>query len=264
MNLMNYTETTWETLPDYKASFVASSENFTKSQRGLPYFSTTFKFHARDLTITDEAIYEKHPVIESFKDARVLVVGGGPSTRDCEWNPAGYDLVCSCNHFYLNPRVRDIVNFATMCDEIHLFDRNLDDLNCVYCFENANRDVSYFYKKYFNKTMLAHTRYLSKIGSTSRLLCLVTLFGAAEIDIIGMDGYPPGTPHHGSCNHTFEVDKMMQGVYSYELYYQQYLELWKYLKLKIGASVKYTNLGYGHPYNITSLILDKSCCNWKI
>jgi len=248
-------ERTWEEYPDYESSFVSSPENFLQSVRGLPYFENGwFKFHRRDLVSIPDIIYEKHSFVERFRKAKVLVIGAGPSVRDNEWSPEGYDLICSCNHFYLYDRVRPLVDFAVLNDEVFLLDKNLVELKTVYCFENANRDVSWFYNKHFERTMLAHTRYLSKIGSAARLICMATLWGASEVHIIGIDG------ERAPDTHIFEPTKPITGFYNLEIYKRQYGELWDYLR-RIGLNTKFVNLGYGHKFNISSRYLDDKG-NW--
>lgn len=249
-------ERTWEKYPSEESSFVATPQNFVhKSARDLSYFKKYFPFISRDLVSNTEIIYEQHQIVATFKGAKVLVIGGGPSTRDHEWTEDGYDIVCSCNHFFRHPRVREITRFATLGNEVSLLDQGLNGLSTVFCFENTYRNVEFFYRKHFNNCMIASTRYMSKLGGIPRLLSMVVLWGAASVDVIGMDGYPPGTAHHGNSNHAFEKNKRMQGTYSYELYVRQYLELWDYLR-RIGPTVSFKNLGFGHPYNISSLYLN--------
>lgn len=250
-------ETTWENTKKNKhASFFCHSQNFLL-KHGLPYFDNNFDFCSRPLVQTTQIIYEDFPWLRQFNQSNVLIIGGGPSAIDYSYDFLKYDLICSCANFFKNPKIKNHVHFATMCRKYNEL-TPLESLSTIICFERIGPGIPEFYKNHHNRCTLAVTRYASWLGLGTRLIVMATLWGAKKISVIGIDGYPPRIRQN---QHAFEKNVPVPHFYSYNLYKRLYLEFWFYLKYEIGINVKYINLGYKHPYNISSLYLDNHG-NW--
>lgn len=252
-------EKTWNNSSIEDASFVSCSDGFNRSERGVTWMLNRFPIMFRSLKYTPEMIHE-NVNIDGFKHKKILVVGGGPTTDEREWHHEEYDCVFSCNHFFLHPRFTTIqCGLVTLGDEVDLGCKELTDYldnspNTMICFENCLRPIQSlkpFYDKYYERCFIASLRYLSKIGATPRLMVLATLCGASEIHVVGMDGYPRGTSHRGNTYHSFQPGKRMQGTYNWQIFHNQFKDLWSYLH-KIGPDVKFKNLGEGHPFNMST------------
>ena len=199
--------------------------------------------------------------INKYEGSRILVVGGGPTTNWAKWDPSNYDYVFSCNHFFLHPTLSNIeVSFACLCPEVDVTSPPFLDyynrFNTQFCIENpdtSNDQIKYMMKLNKSRLSLAELRVKFKIGVTAHLMILATLFKPLSIDVVGMDGYPPDKQHKTDSNHSFQKGKIMGSLrYDYNVYVDHYTRLWNYLK-EIG-NVKYTNLGKGHPYNISGTL----------
>ena len=211
------------------------------------------------LIYTDEIMYEDIPFFKELKGLKVLVIGGGPTTNEREWDPSNYDFVLSCNHFFLNEKLSNTkVDFAHLSCECDFhreeFKNYVNKYNTIFCFENfawdyeKNRVLS-FKKDYPNRSIQLRLRYDSKLGVGARLLVMATLFNPFSIDFVGIDGYKPGIKLGDDASHSFEVGKTCSANYPYELFHRQYYDLYQYL---LSTKLKINNLGYGHPNNIMS------------
>lgn len=255
-------ELTWQDTKNDNASFCASQEDFVKLY-GWKHFHKKVPFFRRSLIITPEIIYEPHHFLVNFKNAKVLLIGGGPSTLTYNFDVSNYDIVCSTNDYYLNAQIVSYVDFCCLNrrnQQLEPFRK----LSCVVCFERLVINTKRFYEQYFNRSFLAYARYNSRLGIGTRQIVLCTLWGASEIHIIGIDGYTQKLKgkKYGKikAEHAFK-NKPPPRWYNYDRYIKLYQSLWEYLKYKIGRNVRYVNLGYGHPYNISSLYLDDKG-NW--
>ena len=101
------------------------------------------RFFGRDVICNNEIIYSNNEKLLKFRDSKILVVAGGPSAKEVNWNPDDYDYIFSCNHFYLSEKMRSArVDFATIGGEIDMTDNNPDFHNYMFksetllCFED--------------------------------------------------------------------------------------------------------------------------------
>lgn len=236
-----------------------------KTKEGFPQAAAAF-FKAR-YPFFQEGVVNSEYYISNFKNkykgSKILVVGGGPTTNSVEWDPSNYDFIFSCNHFFLHPILSTIdVSFACLCPEVDVnsseFVNYYGKFNTQFCIENPDTPNSQIFdmiKKGKSRISLAELRIKFKVGVTAHLMILATLFEPLSIDVIGMDGYPPDKQHKTDSKHSFQTGKKMSSLrFSHQLYVDHYTALWKYLKYDIGKNIKYTNLGKGHPYNVSGFL----------
>ena len=43
-----------------------------------------------------------------YKNKKLLIVGGGPTTNQCQWENLDYDYIWSVNHFYKHPKLQKL------------------------------------------------------------------------------------------------------------------------------------------------------------
>lgn len=195
-----------------------------------------------------------------YRGKRLLVLGGGPTTDTAEWDPANYDHIISCNHFFLHPRLKDInVSMAAVSPEVDVnreeFVAYYNRFNTVFLINNhdVKDDKVEFFRKNPDRLTIMENRVRLKIGQGPHLLILATLFKPHSIDFAGIDGYPQDTKIGDDACHTFEKGKKASGVrHSYQVYDEHFRIIWEYLLRDAGKDVIYRNLGYGHPYNVSS------------
>ena len=112
---------TWHNSNTRVSSFVSKSEFFANNKiRGESHLEK-YKFLGEKIIKTSEIIYIDTPGLEKFKDSKILVVGGGPTTNWYDWNPSEYDHIFSCNHFFLNEKIkRTKVSLASIASEVDI------------------------------------------------------------------------------------------------------------------------------------------------
>jgi len=266
-------EKTWARYHHSESSFIWPKSGFIGNpRRGLPYIKTAIVpfLGAEGCIASDEVIVEDIPALSKIKNSKILVIGGGPSANQNDWNAEDYDLIVSCNHFYRNEKIKNLDLFVvSIGDEVSLEDPIFVDYinsnSTLVCFENTGRDMNVlraFKNKYADRVFWAHTRYHSKIGATVRMISLLCSFDPREIHVVGMDGFVPAkllaeNPHSFQNNKTPNGTLERSGTDDVvlEKYKQQYLEFWDYALHDVGMNIKFKNLGHGHPCNLTTAIL---------
>ena len=259
-------EQTWLNSLSRNSFFISDSDSFIYGHKWdknfvMSYFGEIF---GNNTVENNEIVYLENPQLNKIKGTKVLIVGGGPTTDTVDWDPKKYDHVFSCNHFFLNDKIKNCdVTLATVTTEVDLSEKNtkfhdyLNKTSTVICFEDRlaepdKQGLEFMRQVYPNRVMYAHTRYRGKIGSAPRLLCMAALLGASEIDVVGMDGLKKETKLGDPNDHSFEKGKPSQGTLNYRLYNRHYVALWDYLLNDIGKEVIFRNLGEGHETNMTS------------
>ena len=216
----------WTNTPSLYSSFMSNKEDFLNNQQyDLSFVKKIYHddFGDDKLLYNEEVVLQNIPQLEKFKDSKILVVGGGPTTLQCNWNPKEYNYIFSCNHFYHNEKMRKEEYFQ------------------------------HIKNKYPDRAMYAHTRFRCKTGTVPRLLCLTVLLGAKEVHIVGMDGLKKGDKNGEVVkHHAFQGNKVRTGKGNYGVHKRGYVFLWDYLLNDIGKNVKFQNLGEGHPSNMST------------
>jgi len=266
-------EKTWKEHHHSVSSFIYPSTEFINNPlRGLRYIKSEIVpfLGGGEVNTTPEAIYQLHPFLHNIKGSSILLIGGGPSAKVNNWDPCRYDHIFSCNHFFLNDKVRNCgIDAAFIGDEVdlesHEFNSFLSESEAIICFENLGRNKSelkQFKQKNSDRTMWLHTRYHSKIGVVTRMASFFSTLEPDSIDIVGMDGYVK-YEDKDKFDHSFQTNKGNHGSIEsasneeqiQNKYKQQYLEFWDYVLHDAGSNVKFANLGHGHPANMSTEVL---------
>lgn len=270
---------TWMNSNTQKSSFISPPEEFLYSDKKLCNSATARDlrhvlsyyggYFGKDVKTSEEIIYLNHPSIKKFKDSKVLVVAGGPSAKEVDWDPNRYDYVFSCNHFFLSDKFDGVnVDFAVVGGEVDMssnnqkFHKYMKSNNTLLCFEDrtspqAAANFGQMKALYGDRCVYAHPRYRGKPGVGLRLLCYAALFGAKEIDFVGIDGMSKDTKKGDLHNHAFQSGKRYSHkALDFATYRRHYVLFWDYILnyLKLGESIKFQNLGEGHEKNQSSKI----------
>lgn len=225
-------------------------------------FATHYSYLNKEIFISDELAISKNN-FDQFSGKKLLIVGGGPTTNLVGWDPAEYDYILSCNHFFKHPTLLDRgVHVGLLSPEVDVESEEFNlywnkNKQTIFCFDNPEvkeSTVKSLLSRDSDRVVVATTRYKSDIGSVPILLIIATLYKASIIHVVGMDGMPPGMTTGDDAAHSFEPHKKMRSIhYNYDMYVRHYRQLWNYLQNDIGRGTKFVNLGHGHPYNISTL-----------
>lgn len=218
---------------------------------------TEYYHYTEPVLYTSEVAITLNFNFDKYKGKKILVVGGGPTTDECEWDASNYDYVFSCNHFFLHPRLQE-VELASLSPEVNIdsepFKQFYDNSKTFFIFENVDCNQEYVQRMLkLDRTGLSTIRLRDKTGSVGRLLVIAASFNPSEVHVVGMDGMPKGMGQGDDSKHAFEHGKKIRSkYYSYDFYLSEYTKLWDYLRNDIGKDIKFKNLGHGHPYNIST------------
>lgn len=224
----------------------------------LQQINTYFNYINDEFHINEDFSITKIELFKKYQNSKILIVGGGPTTNWYNWDPTDYDFIFSCNHFYLNDRLKNIdVSFSMISGEVDTSSVDFKDYfnkgSTIFCYENV--DIEDFKIKKMleiGRTVIAILRHNLKTGTAARLLYLTSQFNPSEIHVVGMDGLPNNGRYGDDTQHSFEVGKRLNTIhFNYAKYLEEYTMLWGYLKEKF-PSIKFKNLGHGHPYNIST------------
>lgn len=193
--------------------------------------------------ITEELLITKNLQFSGILDKKILVIGGGPSTSSLTQETINsYDYVFSCNHFYLNPLLREQkIHVVLIGDEVDLEDKRfteyLKKFQPIVGFEHSSKRTTLKtiqFNKQYKRSFIYLTRYFSRLGYVARACILARCMGASHIDFIGMDGFK-------TTKHAFEKQKSLPPFNSEEKFKEQARIFYHYviedLKLK-----NFTNL----------------------
>lgn len=215
----------------------------------------------QDVIADSEYLIQDEDVFKRVKDKTVMIVGGGPSTAQINWEQYHFDCLWSCNHFFLNDKMKDkTVDLWVPSDEVDLLGDNrlhwyLSEHDqswcCFYPTVKIKPDYVRKAQKKIPNITYAHLRYRSKIGIMPRLLLLAIFCGAKNIMFVGMDGLPST-----KLIHAFQPGKRPKGTSAKKgainIFRRQYVQLWDYILFTLKADVELFNLGENVASNLSA------------
>lgn len=180
----------------------------------------------------DEEVYWTNAnLLKKFRNSRILLLGGGPSTsrwlaEPSSWSAiAEYDYLWSMNKFFLNPTLYNLkVDLFSLGPEVKfekkykdsrehkLLYEYLERFNPCVAFElhhkwanDANKqqleEVNSFYDNH--RKFSFSTKWYSALGAGVRLMLLAGALGVRQVDYVGFDGASALI----SGQHSFEKEK---------------------------------------------------------
>lgn len=257
--MIQHYDKTWENCRDKTvASFVSNKENFFISSRGFPWLSSQEYVKVWDNYLSDgEFIYQDLPELKKIKGSKVLIVGGGPSASDVDWDTKDYEYVISLNHFYKSEKLKhkevDIAFIGNEVDTteesfLNYFD-NSKTLIAIEDLQHRPDHVRNLQNRYGKRTFLCSSRIQCKsLGAGPKLITCALSLGAKQVDVVGIDGVPKDYNPNSVQEHAFEKNKKWDKKYSYDLHIHHYKTLNYYIQ-ETFPDQEVNNLGKGHPYN---------------
>ncbi len=246
------------------------------SELDFPKFSShnlknLFPSFSLNLKTNNFISYEHNEDFNKYKDKKILIIGGGPSTTNLQLNSLDIDYIFTANNFFLNQDLNNLkVDIAMIGAEVDTssdnFIKYVEEFEPWLGFEihnkwniKANRD--YLNKHLFNnywKLFCMQTRYYGCVGIGHRLIVLAMQLKAKEIYYIGIDG-PKGMIQG---NHSFEKNKAnLPKLPSYlnvanaeEIFTNAYKDFYTHMNRDIKYQGKLINLGKNHPDNIIPIL----------
>ncbi len=225
----------------------------------------------RNLKVNTEIAYTDIDELNKYKNSKILIVGGGPSTNEIEWENLDYDYLWSLNHCFLNDRLRkkdiDLVCVGGEVDfQNDAFVDYVSEYNPLLMFEWHGRwfnERQYLEKLYdsYPKIGCYQTRAYGKLGGVVRLMILGLYLKAKEIYIVGSDGCPGLSVTKNEFigdEHSFEKTKSswpwkITKENAYEIYHHQHETLWNYVLNELKFNTKIFNLGEYCEFNFSSI-----------
>ena len=272
---------TWENCDDrLEAVFVSEKDAFVNNlQRGLPWLdhqvqiANSDRIAGKQIKVSDifsslkrhtyiykgDYILENHIEFEKFVDSKILVVGGGPTTNEVNWDIDNYDYVFSCNHFFKSKKLKDkkvdlffVGNEVDTNEEVFL--NYCDKYNPLIGIEDLMHRPAHVQNLVCNfpeKAFFCTCRYQSKLtGMASKLVLLALDFQAKHVDFVGIDGVPSDFHYLDKIPHGFEGKKLFREnkISHYKQIKEQYLFFDKYIRENF-PNVIINNLGKDSKFN---------------
>lgn len=202
-----------------------------------------------DTVINEDIIYSKPDYFKNYKNKKVLIIGGGPSTMNLNSLNIKSDFLWSVNHFYLNPVLKDKkIDLAMIMAEPDLNSEEFlsyrNKFKPMIGFEIHSKWPNYKFDDYENY-FLMNTHFYGKLGACTRMIIFACLLGVSEIKFIGMDG----DKYMKEGNHAFQPNKKsLPSSYTNNLFKDEYKVFWEYIDNNF-PKVKVINLGFGQEYH---------------
>ena len=203
-----------------------------------------------------------------YKDKSIMIVCGGPSTNDVNWENINYDYLWSCNYFYQNKKIKDkIVDLVILGNTVNFNNKDLrkklkqDDTTI--CIEpthirKSNTEEYINFENDFSTNIRKYdANYRNMDGVGIRLAILALSFLPSKVYIVGHDGYSKDM----KAVHAFQGhDGLQPGAThtDYNKWHDAIIHSFKIIhEFATKNNVALYNLGEGHEKNIGTQISKK-------
>ena len=205
-----------------------------------------------------------------FKNRKIMIVAGGPSSKDIQWDNINYDYLWTVNEYYKNEELRnkkiDLLYLSSIVEfENENLIQSVENSNALltfplvtnYLYDNVKLSkINNLINKFEEQSTYNYTRYSSTLGVGYKLIVLAIYAGASEIYTVGNDGFISK-----NMKHAFDGTKQSPNWYiQYGNRFQdrQFVIFWSYIKkLQKYFDFQIYNLGEGKEYNISSSITEQ-------
>lgn len=224
----------------------------------------TFPRFSTDLIGNSEVVFQNHERYENYIGKKLLIIGGGPSTNEVLWENLDYDYIWSCNHFYLNPKLKNRkIDLTFIGQEVKLDDPPLLEYikkypDMLLAYELAGKwmypnNITPGIPTHMKNHICVMTKFYGVLGAGLRQLIFALSLGFKEIYFVGLDGLPSiNTPHSFQKGKTGSGAPNIPGALDrYRLHYTHY---WNYILNTLNTDVKLYNLGEYCEHNMSKEI----------
>lgn len=199
---------------------------------------------------------DKNFKYEQYRNKSVLIIGGGPSTDEVQWEKLEVDYKWSCTNFFMNLLLQktelDLVALGNLQDY-----RNNDLLNYLDTYTNCKVlfETNYLYPdtlsynqdfvdRYNDRIFYGQLdkQYTGIVGPPARLITLAANLGFKDVYFVGIDGFDPNFKNV----HSFTKEEgLREGAShnSYDLYYGAHTSFGERIYHDFGDKVNFYNLG---------------------
>jgi hypothetical protein len=214
----------------------------------------------------EEHFISENPEYLKYAGKNILILGGGPTASESEWENLNVDYIWTMNHFFLNDKIvynkpslislGNEVDFSYNNKKLHSF-INTHDCDIVIQPNDVRKNVNSFILEFNTRIGYFSPRWNGKLGASQRMILLAIFLKANHIYIAGVDGitrnFNRDLGERGL--HSFQRDVHFKEGYGYDIMVIQNVIFWQYvMDLKNLYDFKLTNLGEGHPSNMASEI----------
>lgn len=219
------------------------------------------KFKAKIIPINKYIVYKQLNDFEKFKGSHILIVGGGPSTSEIDWEKYDCDFKWSCNHFY--KKYKHIkFDLITIGNEVNSESSDLREYRAMHKplvgYELVATQSRLNELGYINNILLPsaenyffwyQTKFYSKLGFSARQIILASMLGADKVSFVGVDGKVGS-----NVPHAFENKKSVKPwQYNEKEMKTQYKLFWDYIHFEFNKT-EFVNLGRNTKYNLLTEI----------
>tara|TARA_Y100001963_G_scaffold158964_1_gene260572 strand:+ start:4287 stop:5114 length:828 start_codon:yes stop_codon:yes gene_type:complete len=226
------------------AIFICDRDKFpdTKHARTVGIDKNKYiKDSSNEIIYDGEYMYDDIKPLKKYKDSKILVVSGGPSAEEVDWNYEDYDYVWSMNFFYRFEKLKDKkVDLFFVGNEINT--KNSDFLD--YCHKhksiiaiedlyNRQQHIGNLFKKFPKRIVLCSSRWQAKMtGMGAKVVIFALCMRAKEVHYVGLDGITKELKFEDEIKHSFQGRKVFRKKkqQSHEQVRKQYVALEEHLK----------------------------------
>ena len=257
-------------------------------KRSIIAMKSLFPSYSDNLMGNSEIIFQLTPQLTKIHTdntritsrKKVIIVGGGPSTNEVQWENLDYDYIWSSNHFYLGDKLKnkkvdlvflgqevdyenkELIKYVEKYEPLIVFEPAGKYFNTLQQGFHAYQGGQTFYQTrepivpgWVDNHICVTTKFYGVLGVGLRQLILALFLGFKEIYFVGLDGMPGfNTPH------SFEVGKIGSGsphkLGAKERYQLHYVHYWNYI-LSMIDDVNFYNLGEYSKHNMSKEISKK-------
>jgi hypothetical protein len=209
--------------------------------------------------------------VEKYTDKKIIIVGGGPTTNDINWQNLDYDFIFSCNQYYLcDKMITDKIDLITLINRMNFLDeglqQRLDRDNTFVGIEPHHSNGIYntdkfkkFIDKYENKCIFFDTMFQNKSGAAPRLAILAAMLKPKVIYMVGIDGQNLNL----KTKHSFDKNQIGgRDGWEYKIINDHHVAFSKYIhSMSNKMDIDIYNLGEGHMDNAST---DYSKANYPL
>jgi hypothetical protein len=208
------------------------------------------------------AVFPDNFDINKYRNKKIIIVGGGPSTIDINWENLDFDYIFSCNQFYLCDKLKHKhVEIASLINRI--FDEPLHDELMIHLNNTTYPSIEpyhshkiynfptfqEFFFKYQNQCIFFDTVFQNKSGAAPRLALLAAALHPNTIYMVGIDGMINNTTKHSFDKHLLgpRDRNSLNDINNAHVEFSKY-----FYTLTKELNIKLFNLGEGHRDNAST------------
>tara|TARA_Y100000361_G_C11148226_1_gene339415 strand:- start:1027 stop:1815 length:789 start_codon:yes stop_codon:yes gene_type:complete len=252
--------------------FYASKENFPDTERGINFVALMVSAETekrvtifpavkpRSVICDEEYIYQDLQEFEKFKDSKILVVCGGPSAKEYDWDFNDYDYVFSCNHFYKMDKLKEeeiavyfLGNEVNINEEdfTNYFNKHKQTLIAVEELSQGEQiRLKNLVNAYSDRVFTCSSRWQAKLtGMGAKVIIFALCLEPREVHYVGLDGITEEFSTDGLVPHSFEKSKIFRKTKENR---EEILEQYRFFEEHINSTfidTKIKNLGKTSKYN---------------